>query len=164
MLELLHETARSKRAPTWLALTAFAVQCAWHEPTESRRATNAPNMDLASRSSATLSEPAPPLENRSMDIPLWQTARSAKMSVFFPKRDAPKPRPALVVFRGGAYATSSGSGAGSAEWLASQGIVGAVGPYRTQSTGDAYPAGDADAARAVPLIRNRAADLNVDPA
>jgi acetyl esterase/lipase len=111
-----------------------------------------------------MSEPTPALEDESMDIPLWQNARSAKISIFFPKGDAPKPRPALVVFRGGAYATSFGSGAGSAEWLASQGIVGAVVPYRTQGTGDAYPAGYADAARAVRLIRSRAAELNVDPA
>ena len=136
--------AWSTRA-AWVALAAFAVHCA-NAP--------APTRDTAK----------PPLENTPMDIPLWPATGSAKLRVIFPQRESPKPRPALVVFRGGAYATSSGSGAGSAEWLADQGIVGVEVPYRTQSSGDAYPASYADAARAVRLLRSRAAELNVDPA
>jgi acetyl esterase/lipase len=70
-----------------------------------------------------------------MDIPLWPNRNSPAMSVSFPPGKAQAPRPALVVFRGGAYATSSGSGGGSAEWLAKQGVVGAVVPYRVESGG-----------------------------
>jgi hypothetical protein len=43
------------------------------------------------------------------------------MKVVLPATPRSDPVPAIVVFRGGAYASSSGSGAGSAEWIATQG-------------------------------------------
>jgi acetyl esterase/lipase len=107
--------------------------------------------------------PKGPVEDTTMGIPLWPTHGSVTLRIVQPPRRSSKPRPALIVFRGGAYATSSGSGAGTAQWLAGQGIVGVEVPYRTQSSGDSYPANYADAARAVRLVRSRAAELDVDP-
>jgi acetyl esterase/lipase len=105
-----------------------------------------------------------PVEQTTMDLPLWPRADSVELRVFLPQSAAPKNRPAFVVLRGGAYATSSGSGAGSARWLSAHGIVATEVPYRTQSSGDAHPAAYADAARALRLIRSRAGELGVDPA
>jgi acetyl esterase/lipase len=70
----------------------------------------------------------------------------------------------MLVFRGGGYATSAGSGGGSAEWLAEHGIVGVEVDYRTQSEGESFPASYADAARAVRLVRQRAAEWRIDAA
>ena len=76
---------------------------------------------------------------------------------------AAAPRPALVVFRGGGYARHDGSGAGSAAWAAQHGMVGVEVDYATQATGESYPRNYADAARAVRLVRARAAEWGVDP-
>src|SRR5882724_11980620 len=126
-------------AARWLAFAIVGVACAVHEPAQSG-------------------------SKAVMEIPLWSDRKSPAMSLFFPQGEARAKRPALVVFRGGAYGTSSGSGGGSGEWLAKHGIVGAVVPYRVESgSGGAYPACYADAARAVRLIRSRAPELDVDP-
>src|SRR5256885_2945211 len=85
------------------------------------------------------------------------------MRVALPNGGGAAPSPAVLVFQGGAYATAFGSGGGSAEWLAQQGIVGVRVEYRTQATGDAYPSNYADAARAVRLVRHRCAEWGVDP-
>ncbi len=69
----------------------------------------------------------------------------------------------MLVFQGGAYATSAGSGGGSAEWIAQHGIVGVRVEYRTRGTGGSYPMSYADGARAIRLVRHRAAEWNVDP-
>jgi len=84
------------------------------------------------------------------------------MRVVFPPRGGAAP--ALVVLRGGAYATSHGSGAGAAEWAAENGMVGVEVAYRSRETGDAHPKSYADAARAVRLVRDRAVEWGVDPA
>jgi acetyl esterase/lipase len=138
-----------------LPLVVLALHCA-NGPAPTR---DTPKQDTT----PSRDTPKQPVEETSMNIPLWPAPSSAKLRVVFPQRASSKPRPALVVFRGGAYATSSGSGSGSAEWLASQGIVSVEVPYRTQSSDDAYPASYADAARSVRLLRSRAAELNVDP-
>jgi acetyl esterase/lipase len=131
--------SRSRSGRCWLTLAMISAACAVHEPAQSNNET-------------------------SMDIALWPGQKSPAMSVSFPPGQMRANRPAMVVFRGGAYATSSGSGAGSGEWLAKQGIVGAVVPYRVESAGGgAYPACYADAARAVRLLRSRATELGVDP-
>lgn len=85
------------------------------------------------------------------------------MTVVLPGTEPQKPSPAILVFQGGAYATSAGSGARSAEWVARQGMVGVRVGYRTRGTSDVYPANYADAARAVRTVRARAAEWNVDP-
>jgi acetyl esterase/lipase len=73
-------------------------------------------------------------------------------------------RPALVVLRGGGYARNDGSGAGSAAWAASHGLVGVEVDYGTRATRAYYPQPYADAARAVRLVRGRAGEWGVDPA
>jgi acetyl esterase/lipase len=85
------------------------------------------------------------------------------MKVVFPTAARSDPRPAMAVFRGGAYSTCWGSGAGSAEWAADQGMVGIRVEYGTRGTGESYPANYSDAARAVRLVRSRAAEWRIDP-
>jgi acetyl esterase/lipase len=96
-----------------------------------------------------------------IEAPLWKGRSSPSMRVVSPRR--PAGAPALVVFRGGAYSTSRGSGSGSAEWAAANGVVGVEVDYRTQATGDAFPKSYADAARAVRIVRARAEEWGVDP-
>jgi acetyl esterase/lipase len=91
---------------------------------------------------------------------LWGPGSPA-MRVVMPA-DRRSPVPALIVFRGGGYAMNHGSGAGAAAWAAAHGMVGVEVPYRTQESGDAFPKNFADAARAVRLVRSRAAILGVD--
>jgi acetyl esterase/lipase len=99
-----------------------------------------------------------------LDIPLWPGRQFPAMRVVFPESpDVGRARPAVLVFQGGAYATCAGSGGGSAEWIAEQAMVGVRVEYRTQNTGDAYPANYADAARAVRLVRERSGDWNSIP-
>jgi acetyl esterase/lipase len=98
-----------------------------------------------------------------LDVPLWAVRSAPRMHIVFPQDGRTAARPALVVFRGGAYSTSQGSGGGAAEWAADHGMVGIEVAYRTQASGDAFPKNYADAARAVRLVRDRAASWGVDP-
>jgi acetyl esterase/lipase len=84
------------------------------------------------------------------------------MRFFFPKPLSSELKPAMLIFRGGAYASSLGSGAGSAEWAAEHGMVGIEVEYGTRSTHAYYPANYADAARAVRLVRQKAAEWGID--
>lgn len=96
-----------------------------------------------------------------LDVPLWgggAERASPAMRVVFPRLRRGARAPALVVFRGGGYATNAGSGGGAAEWAASHGMVGAEVAYRTS-----LPDNLADAARAVRLVRAHAEDWGVDP-
>ena len=95
-------------------------------------------------------------------VPLWPGRERPSMTVVFPARRSQKPGPAILVFQGGAYLTSAGSGGGSAEWLAKQGIVGVAVAYRPGAP-EPYPANYADAARAIRIVRERAAEWNIDP-
>ncbi len=96
----------------------------------------------------------------SFELPLWPGRAHPAMRVYLP--DAPTtPRLAIVVLRGGCYRTCHGSGAGAAEWIARQGMIGIEADYGTRSTGGTYRASYADAARAVRLVRARARDWSV---
>ena len=71
---------------------------------------------------------------------------------------------ALIVCPGGGYThLSDREGAGYAEWLAENGIVGIVLKYRLCVDGYHYPAMFDDAARAIRLTRSMAAQLKIDP-
>lgn len=78
---------------------------------------------------------------------------------------------AMVVFRGGGYRINNGSGAGAAQFFADRGMVGVEVEYRTEQgpgpcaegPGPLYPKPLQDAARAVRLLRSRAADFGLDP-
>ena len=98
-----------------------------------------------------------------LTVPLWSAGEYPSITVTFPRHRNQPASPAILVFRGGAYATSAGSGEGSAEWLAEQGIVGVEVRYRTRGTADSYPANYADAARAMRLVRWHATEWNIDP-
>ena len=100
---------------------------------------------------------------RTLEVPLWGKRPHPSMRIFFPDGDRAQPRPALLVFRGGAYARDDGSGQGSGEWAARQGLVGIEVEYGTRSTQSVFPANYADAARSVRLVRHRAAEWGVDP-
>lgn len=71
--------------------------------------------------------------------------------------------PAMVVFRGGAYSTAMGSGAGAAQWAASKGFVGVEVEYGTAAMRRYWPDNYADGARAVRLVRSKAAEWGIDP-
>lgn len=97
-------------------------------------------------------------------VPLWPGLSTPVMRVYFPTSTRTmKPAAAIIIFRGGAYTTSMGSGAGTAQWAAANGFIGIEVDYRTQSTHSSYPAGYADAARAVRLARANASAWNLDP-
>ncbi len=71
---------------------------------------------------------------------------------------------AIVIFPGGGYGgLASHEGAGYAEWLAENGIAGIVLKYRLGSKGYRHPAMLNDAARAVRLTREKAAEWKIDP-
>jgi acetyl esterase/lipase len=97
-----------------------------------------------------------------LEVPLWEGRTRPAMRVFFPQDARPEPRPAMVVFRGGGYSTSAGSGAGTAEWIAANGMVGVEVDYRTRATRDSIPACYDDAARAVRLVRWNSSDWGID--
>jgi acetyl esterase/lipase len=85
------------------------------------------------------------------------------MRVYLPDADRSRPRPALVVFRGGGYARCDGSGGGSGEWLVRHGLIGVEVDYGTRRTRSFYPGPYADAARAMRLVRSHARDWGIDP-
>jgi acetyl esterase/lipase len=115
---------------------------------------------MSRRKAERAAAPAPPSR-----LPLWGAAREhPSMRLVFPPGVAARPRPAMLVFRGGGYAYDSGSGGGAAEWAAQNGMVGIEVEYATRSTGEAYPRNYADAARAVRLVRAHAAEWGIDPA
>jgi len=97
-----------------------------------------------------------------IEIPLWPGRAHPVMRIYLPDAAA-GPLPAMVVFRGGGYASSNGSGAGAAAWLARHGMIGIEAEYGTRSTGATYRASYADAARAVRLVRARASEWGIDP-
>jgi acetyl esterase/lipase len=98
-----------------------------------------------------------------LEVPLWPGLARPAMRVFAPDGDPTRPRPALVVFRGGGYARPDGSGGGSGAWAARNGMVAAEVDYGTRSTQSFHPGPYADAARAVRLVRAHAGDWGVDP-
>lgn len=73
---------------------------------------------------------------------------------------------AVVVFPGGGYSGQAIDKEGHfvAGWLADRGVVAAVVPYRCGAPEFRYPAPQADAKRAVRLVRSHAAQWGVDPA
>lgn len=104
-----------------------------------------------------------PVDTLPLEVPLWPERDHPSMTVVFPEKKTEKPAPAFLVFQGGAYATSAGSGGGSAEWIAKRGWVGVRVEYRNAGTNDAYPSNYADAARAMRIVRKRSAEWNIDP-
>jgi acetyl esterase/lipase len=99
---------------------------------------------------------------RAFDVPLWPDRPRPSMSLVLPATPRSEAAPAIVVFRGGAYASSSGSGAGTAEWIAMKGMVGIEAAYGTRSTNTFYPVNYADGARAIRLVRSRAREWGID--
>lgn len=97
-----------------------------------------------------------------IDVPLWPGRRAPTMRVVFPKTQASRPAPAMVVFRGGAYATSQGSGGGTDAWFADKGIVGITVNYGTRETNTFWPNNYSDGARAMRLVRANAQAWGID--
>lgn len=107
--------------------------------------------------------PGPTVPAGPIEVPLWPGHPHPSMTVFFPEgHQHSKPVPAMLVFQGGGYSTPFGSGGGSAEWAASHGMVGVRVEYGTRSSRASYPANYAYAARAMRLVRHRAAEWGVD--
>jgi acetyl esterase/lipase len=75
-----------------------------------------------------------------------------------------QPHPAMVIFPGGGYGgLAPHEGEGYARWLVTNGISCFVVKYRLGSHGYRHPAMLQDAARAVRVVRARAAEWNIDP-
>jgi acetyl esterase/lipase len=71
---------------------------------------------------------------------------------------------AMVICPGGGYGgLAPHEGAGYAEWLAKNGVAGFVLKYRLGSGGYHHPVMLNDAARAIRLVRSRAAEWKIDP-
>ncbi len=71
---------------------------------------------------------------------------------------------AMIICPGGGYAKlAPHEGQGYARWLSEQGVAGFVLKYRLGTDGYRHPCMLLDAARAVRLVRARAADWHVDP-
>jgi len=102
-------------------------------------------------------------DTATIQVPLWPGRANPAMHVHLPGRDRSRPRPALVVFRGGGYARNDGSGGGSAQWAAIHGLVGVEVDYGTRGTRSFYPGPYADAARAMRLVRSHADEWGIDP-
>ena len=79
---------------------------------------------------------------------LWSSRAHPSMRLSFPETEDSRPKPAMLVFRGGGYAYSSGSGGGTAQWAAEHGMVGIEVEYRTSRSQEYFPENYADAARA----------------
>ena len=94
---------------------------------------------------------------------LWSSRAHPSMRLSFPETEDSRPKPAMLVFRGGGYAYSSGSGGGTAQWAAEHGMVGIEVEYRTSRSQEYFPENYADAARAVRLVRQHALEWNIDP-
>ncbi len=85
------------------------------------------------------------------------------LTVFLPAEGAGTGA-ALVICPGGGYGgLAPHEGAGYAEWLAKNGVAGFVLKYRLGSGGYHHPAMLNDAARAIRLVRSRAAEWKLDP-
>lgn len=81
---------------------------------------------------------------------------------FYPAKDTGQPNTAVIVCPGGGYGILSMNKEGTeiAEWLNSIGVSAAVLKYRVPNN---RPGALQDAQRAVRLVRERAADWNIDP-
>jgi acetyl esterase/lipase len=106
-------------------------------------------------------------------IPLWPDGApgalgtAAKdiptLTVFLPQPDRASGA-AMVICPGGGYVSlAAHEGAGYAQWLTNQGIAGFVLKYRLGSGGYHHPVEMQDAARALRLVRSRAAEWKLDP-
>lgn len=107
---------------------------------------------------------APSTPRSPLSVPLWPNRTDLTMTVHFPQTPRARPTPTLLVFQGGGYGTNAGSGGGSAEWLATQGVVGVRVDYRVRNPAGGHLASYADAARALRLVRHHAAEWGIDPA
>ncbi|HWZ90539.1 MAG TPA: alpha/beta hydrolase fold domain-containing protein, partial [Polyangiaceae bacterium] len=128
-----------------------------------RNARSAPLAVAASDEAAVPVERVDAKGERQIELPLWPGQAHPMLRVFFPNVVRKKPRAALVVFRGGGYASCKGSGDGSAEWAARHGMVGIEAEYATRGDGQFFPQNYADAARSLRLVRRHAAEWGIDP-
>ena len=107
-------------------------------------------------------------------IPLWPNGAPGALGTEpkdVPTLTAYLPDPAvatgaaMVICPGGGYGgLAPHEGQGYAEWLAKSGVAGFVLKYRLGSGGYHHPAMLNDAARAIRMVRSRAAEWKVDPA
>jgi acetyl esterase/lipase len=106
-------------------------------------------------------------------IPLWPDGAPGALGkedkdiptlTIFPADPAIATGAAMVIFPGGGYGGLAGhEGKGYADWLTTNGISCFVVKYRLGSGGYRHPAMLQDAARAVRLVRSRAAEWKIDP-
>ncbi len=107
------------------------------------------------------------------EIPLWDGPAplsqgqapedTPTLTLFLPKKAA-TPSPAVVICPGGGYGNlAPHEGEGYARWFIQHGIAAFVLKYRLAPHGYRHPAMLFDAARAMRLVRARAAEWHIDP-
>ena len=91
----------------------------------------------------------------------WSNTQKAEMWIY--KAGDNATGQALVFFPGGGYSTLSvGNGHKEAKWFAENGVTAAVVKYRLPNGHSEVPRNDAD--EALRVMREMAAELNIDPA
>ncbi len=106
-------------------------------------------------------------------LPLWPEGAPGALGkddkdiptiTIYPANPANASGAAMVILPGGGYGGLAGhEGKGYADWFVTNGIASFVIKYRLGSHGYRHPAMLNDAARAVRLVRARAADWKIDP-
>ncbi len=132
-----------------------------HNPHQNRHHLTQAPLTMTKRLSSTTTRA--PLELR-----LWPSGSQPRMTVYFPSNSGSNSNPhrlipAMIVFRGGAYSTALGSGAGAAQWAASRGFLGVEVEYGTAAMHRYWPDNFSDGARAIRLVRSKAGEWGVDP-
>ena len=119
----------------------------------------------AVQAAAPPAEAAQPLWPGSAPGALGEGPKDVPTLTYYPADPAKASGAVIVVCPGGGYGGLAGhEGGGYAEWLAEQGVAAAVLHYRLGSAGYRHPVMLNDAARAVRMVRHRAAEWKVDPA
>lgn len=93
------------------------------------------------------------------DLLLWPTDTEPRVHIHHPLT---APRAALVIFRGGGYATARGSGGDSVPWATKAGFVAVQVDYGAVERGIHFPRNVQDGARAVRLARSLAPTWGVE--
>ena len=123
------------------------------------------NFTVAMPASRRLSTPLPPVSLWPEGAPgaLGGTANDSPTLTAWLPDSSESPGAAIVICPGGGYGgLADHEGTGYAEWLAGNGIAGIVLKYRLGSSGYRHPAMLNDAARAVRLVRSKAAEWQID--
>lgn len=119
---------------------------------------------LVASTAFSLAQPAIPLWPNSAPGARGTNDQDTPTITPYPANPARAGGAAIVIFPGGGYGgLAAHEGKGYADWLTTNGVACFVVKYRLGSHGYRHPSMLQDAARAVRLVRSRAAEWNIDP-